>query len=140
MEEYARYFNALVDISRKEACLALFNQPDLKAAPPTRRRVTSHYTPARSPLGGPDSSPLPIAHCPLPALSSASPLSGLAGQHTTLLARQDPVTVLPGTKFPDIIVDTDGCIVLCTECDSSSIWRSSDGYQCFRCGNRWSRI
>jgi hypothetical protein len=129
MEEYAKYFDTLVDISRQEAAHAFYcervnvntrkrvseadasSRPritDLKDAPSTRRRVTPLTPPARSPLGGPEPSS--------PSYAEAT------------------------EGWPDIIVDTDGCIVLCTECDSSSIGRSSDGYQCFRCGNHWSRI
>jgi hypothetical protein len=52
--------------------------------------------------------------------------------------RQPSATSPEDCKFPDIIVDTDGCIILCTECDSSSIGQSSDGYQCRRCGNQWN--
>lgn len=113
--------------------------PDFKDAPSTRRRVTPLINPGRLSPGGPD---------------SASLVSGLAGQHTTLLTR--PVAPISGSgnksgslthnpypvpppHFPDIIIE-DGCIVLCTECDSSSLGRSSDGYICQKCGHTWSKI
>ena len=43
-------------------------------------------------------------------------------------------------QFPDIMVDDDGMIVLCKECESSSLGRSSDGYFCRSCGSVWRRV
>jgi len=76
--------------------------------PPQHRRTGPHDKRDGSPTGETTSSPGPSR----PPLESSS-------------------------RFPDIIVDSDGCIILCTECDSSTIGRSSDGFHCYRCGHEW---
>ena len=58
-----------------------------------------------------------------------------------VIARSTPATSQssPYPHFPDIIIE-DGCIVLCTECESSSLGRSPDGYVCRSCGYGWRRV
>lgn len=68
---------------------------------------------------------------------SASLLSGLAGQHTTLLnTRPAPTTGGPG-KFPDIIMGIDGAIVLCPWCSGSDASKDGDFFICRACGSVW---
>ena len=58
-----------------------------------------------------------------------------------VIARSAPATSqsYPPPHFPDIIIE-DGMIVLCKECESSSLGRSSDGYFCRSCGSVWRRV
>lgn len=119
MEEYAKYLDTLINISRREGCLSVFNQPinqstnqpitDHRDAPPTRRRVTPLTPPARSPLGGPDQPP------------------ALLRYPSSVIARSKRATSQSCSHFPEILVDDQGTIVLCPECRSSNVSKQSAG-------------
>lgn len=95
MEEYRKYFDTLVSISRREARLSL-PSPLVPRPSPALPFDPSHGTPHE-----------PTRSAPLstrgPGLPSNSPVPGLAGHHTTLpRTRPAPSTGGPGKSSPVI--------------------------------------